>query len=142
MIHDRVEAARRGENPYVITRMPSGWAVMGDVQPVPGYTLLLPDPVVAGINDLEGAVREQYLRDMVRLGDGLLACTDAYRINYEILGNTEQALHAHVTARYEWEEPKIRAHPAFVGYDWKTARRFDPEADGALRDALRDFLSA
>jgi len=29
----------------MISRLPSGWAVMGERQVFPGYCLLLPDPV-------------------------------------------------------------------------------------------------
>ena len=39
LIHRRVAAARNGTNPAVITRMPAGWAVVGDrpnVAPPPG----------------------------------------------------------------------------------------------------------
>ncbi|MHC4955719.1 MAG: HIT family protein [Planctomycetota bacterium] len=140
MIHDRVALANRGENPYAICRLPSGWAVIGDVQPLPGYCLLLPDPVVASINDLAEPERLAFSRDMIRIGDALLACTDAYRINYEILGNTDAALHAHIVPRYAWEPDDKRAHPAFCGYDWRAARPFDPHRDAALVSALREHL--
>ena len=72
MISDRVELARRGANDAVICRLPSGWAVVGDVQFLPGYCLLLADPVVASLNDLNDARRAEFLRDMARLGDALL----------------------------------------------------------------------
>jgi len=45
LISERVRLAREGRNSYVICRMSSGWAVMGDVQFLPGYCLLLPDHV-------------------------------------------------------------------------------------------------
>jgi len=32
--------------------MEAGWLVVGDVQPRPGYCLLLADPVVISLNDL------------------------------------------------------------------------------------------
>ena len=38
---DRISSARRGENPLVMARMPSGFAVIGDTQHLPGYSLLL-----------------------------------------------------------------------------------------------------
>ena len=47
LIEERVEAARKGRNPYVICRLPSGWLVIGDVQPLPGNGVLPADPVVA-----------------------------------------------------------------------------------------------
>src|SRR5579872_4538565 len=60
LIEQRVELARRGENPYVICRMKSGWLVIGDVQSLPGYCLLLADPVVESLNALNEAERIQY----------------------------------------------------------------------------------
>ena len=94
LIHERVAEARRGFSPQVICRLRSGWAVLGDSQFIAGYSLLLPDPVVSSLNDLSAHDRVQFLLDMTAIGDALLASTDAYRINYEILGNSEPALHA------------------------------------------------
>ena len=67
-IHRFVEQARRGELARVIARMPSGWAVLGDPQILPGYCLLYPDPVVPDLNALAGAARERFLLDMARRG--------------------------------------------------------------------------
>jgi hypothetical protein len=89
LIADSVAAARAGTNPSVIARLPSGWAVIGDVQFLPGYCLLLGDPVVPSLNDLSCQARAQFLEDMVRIGDAILKSTDSFRINYEILGNAE-----------------------------------------------------
>ncbi len=116
LIHQRVRAAQEGNNPAVICRMPSGWAVLGDQQFIPGYSLLLPDPVVADLNALMGQQRDQYLSDMALIGDALLEVTDAYRINYEILGNTEPALHAHIFPRYRSEPEGPRSVPVWAGY--------------------------
>ena len=139
MIADRVELARRGANAAVICRLPSGWAVIGDVQFLPGYCLLLADPVVPSLNDLDDARRAEFLRDMTRLGDAILQVTAAERINYEILGNSEPELHAHVFPRYATEAPELRRLPAWF-YDWAAAPRYDPEAHAGLRDALRTAL--
>ena len=99
LIAARVAAARAGTNPYVIAKLPSGWAVIGDVQFLPGYCLLLADPVVTSLNDLSIQARNQYLQDMVLIGDAILKATNSYRINYEILGNSEPELHAHIFPR-------------------------------------------
>ncbi len=140
LIEQRVEAARRGENPYVITRMPSGWLVIGDVQPLPGYCLLLADPVVDSPNALAEADRIQFSLDGLRIGDALLAATGAYRINYMTLANFEPSLHTHIVPRYSDEpEEKRRAGP-FQAYDWATARPFDPIADNAFVDGMREWL--
>jgi diadenosine tetraphosphate (Ap4A) HIT family hydrolase len=104
-IHKQVDAARRSELARVVARMASGWAVLGDPQILSGYCLLLPDPVVPHLNALDGVARSTFLDDMARLGDAVLAVTGAERINYEILGNVEPALHAHVIPRYASERP-------------------------------------
>ena len=111
--------------------MPSGWAVLGDPQILPGYCLLLPDPVVPDLNALGGEVRRHFLEDMARLGDAVLAETAAERINYEILGNAEPALHAHVIPRYAWEPPERRRAPVW-SYDWGAAPAFAADRDGPL----------
>lgn len=119
-IHEQVDAARRGELARVIKKLPSGWAVLGDPQITRGYCLLLPDPVVPHLNALTGDARDQFLRDMTALGDAVLAITGAERINYEILGNVEPALHAHVIPRHASEDPELRRKPVWL-HDWKIA---------------------
>ena len=122
-IHRQVAAARNGELPRVIARMKSGWAVLGDPQITYGYCLLLPDPVVPDLNALGGESRRQFLDDMAKLGDAVLSETGAERINYEILGNVEPALHAHVIPRHASEDPELRKKPVWL-HDWSAAPPF------------------
>jgi len=141
LIHQRVELAKQGLSPQVICRLPSGWAVLGDSQFIAGYSLLLPDPVVPSLNDLTPDQRAQFLLDMTAIGDALLATTDAYRINYEILGNTEPALHAHIFPRRMTEPEKYRGGPVFsYPKAERESRPFDPDRDSRLLRLLRDFL--
>ncbi len=112
---------------------------MGATQILPGYCLLYPDPVVPHLNALDEDGRAQFLHDMARVGDALLATTAAVRVNYEMLGNLEPALHAHIVPRYADEPDALRTKPVW-SYDWTTARGYDPETDGPLRDALADWL--
>lgn len=96
LIHRRVELAREGKNKTVICRVLSGWVVLGDIQFLRGYSLLLPDPVVYELNSFSVEERTIFLRDMTIVGDALLKITSAQRMNYDILGNGEPALHAHI----------------------------------------------
>ena len=141
LIHQRVEAARAGTNPTVISRMPSGWAVLGDVQFLRGYSLLLADPVAADLNALDENRRGRFLQDMAILGDALLEVTGAYRINYEILGNTEAALHAHVFPRYMSEPEDLRKGPAWL-YDreFRLSVKFDAERDKELMQHIAQAI--
>ncbi len=137
LIHRRVETARAGTNPTVVCRVSSGWVVLGDIQFLRGYSLLLPDPVVPDLNTLTKQQRLTYLYEMSILGDALLEVTDAYRINYDILCNTEPALHAHVCPRYLTEPDELRR-----GTPWSYHARqlnqvpFDHERDKELMGQL------
>ena len=68
-IHRMVASCRAGANPRLIARLKSGWAVMAERQVLPGYSLLLPDPVVAHLNCLRAAARAEFLADLALLGD-------------------------------------------------------------------------
>ena len=141
LIHERVEAARVGTNPTVICKMPSGWAVLCDMQYLRGYTILLADPVVPSLNALNRAERAQYLLDMSVIGDALLEVTDAYRINYEILGNTDPALHVHIIPRYMTEpEAWRKGLPLSYPREIQSSVRFDYERDKELIGQLAKVI--
>lgn len=139
-IHRRVDALRAGSDPAFVARLASGWAVLGERQVLPGYCLLLPDPVVPTLNALAGGDRAAFLADMAALGDAVLAVTHAVRINYAIFGNQDPALHAHVIPRYHDEPvPYVTSHP--WAYDWAKAPAFDAETHRELRDRIHAALS-
>lgn len=139
-IHRRVSDARAGRDVTALGRCASGWAVFGHQQFVPGYLLLLPDPVVPDLNSLTPERRAQFLIDMGRLGDALMRVASPLRINYAIFGNVEPALHAHVIPRYRTEPEALRMqHP--WAYDWDTAPAFDPVAQAPLVKSLRAELA-
>jgi len=81
---------------------------MCEMQYLRGYTILMADPVVYSINDLDRFQRVAYLCDMVLIGDALLEVTDAYRINYCLLGNNDSYLHSHIIPRFLSEPEKLR----------------------------------
>jgi diadenosine tetraphosphate (Ap4A) HIT family hydrolase len=114
---DRIGSAHRGENPLVMARMRSGFAVIGDTQHLPGYSLLLTDdPSVNHLSDLDWKRRKEFLFDLSLLGEAVeRACrgNGLRRINYEVLGNSIPVLHGHVHARYEWEPPDKTGGPVW-----------------------------
>jgi diadenosine tetraphosphate (Ap4A) HIT family hydrolase len=122
-IHGMVERCRAGDYEPAVGRLPSGWVVMGERQVLPGYCLLLPDPVVPDLNALQGDARREFMLEMGLIGDALKSVTGAVRINYAIFGNVEPALHAHLFPRRADEPAAIRsAHPWAL--DWDGAPRF------------------
>ncbi|HXQ30620.1 MAG TPA: hypothetical protein VN790_01470 [Steroidobacteraceae bacterium] len=140
VIHRRVAALRAGNEPTYIARLASGWVVLGDPQVIPGYSLLLPDPVVPQLNSLDAPGRTAFLADMARVGDVLLAATATTRINYAIFGNLEPALHAHIFPRRH-DEPTALATAQPWAYDWSRAPRFAPDVHAALLERLRSAFA-
>lgn len=145
-IAEQVEACRAGTHPRLVARMDSGWAVMGESQVLPGYCLLLADPVVASLNELDEGGRAAFLRDMAALGDSVLvACEPApRRVNYEMLGNLDPTLHAHVVPRYEAEPENVRTKAIWLYPEqvWNDPERaFDARRHGALREAIAGALA-
>jgi diadenosine tetraphosphate (Ap4A) HIT family hydrolase len=138
LIHRRVQECRDGTNPRLICKVRAGWIVLGDAQFLRGYSLLLPDPVVPDLNALDEAQRGEFLLTMAALGDVLLEATGAVRINYEILGNLEPALHGHVFPRYADESSELRTRPVWF-YDWN-ALPFDLERDRSLMQHIGEAL--
>ena len=119
--------------------MSSGWVVLGDVQFLRGYSLLLPDPVVPHLNEMSEETRKNFLYEMSVLGDVVLEITGAIRINYEMLGNVEPALHAHIFPRFEDEPEELKLKPVWF-YDWDNAPAFDADRDREIMQAIATKL--
>jgi diadenosine tetraphosphate (Ap4A) HIT family hydrolase len=146
---DRIGSALRGENPLVMSRMPSGFAVIGDTQFLPGYSLLLTDdPSANHLTDLDWPHRKQFLSDLALLGEAVeRACKPnrLRRMNYEILGNLLPVLHGHVFPRYEWEASQF-VTGEFGRYPKETRdapeHAYSDEKHGELRAAITAELEA
>jgi diadenosine tetraphosphate (Ap4A) HIT family hydrolase len=106
-----------------------------------GYCILLPDPVVASLNDLSVHQRFDYLSDMSLVGDALLEVTGAHRINYAIMGNSDQVLHAHIVPRYLSEPVEFHMNQPW-SYPQETidSLLFDGERDRDLMRQLREAI--
>jgi diadenosine tetraphosphate (Ap4A) HIT family hydrolase len=142
---DRIGSALRGENPTVMARLPGGFAVIGDVQWLPGYSVLLTDePSVIRLTDLPRLRRLEFLEGMERLGaaveDACAALDPAFRrVNLEILGNADPFLHAHVWPRYDWEPAELVGKPVWL---YPATHWSDPAYQlGAQHDDLRTDIT-
>ncbi len=141
---DRIGSALRGANPTVLRRLEAGFAVIGDVQFLPGYSVLLvDDPSVQRLSELPKSRRLAFLSDMDRLGEAVERVCKRLdpafrRINLEILGNTDPFLHAHVWPRFAWEPADLvsRAVWLYPRERWSDERH----ALGPQHDVLREAI--
>jgi diadenosine tetraphosphate (Ap4A) HIT family hydrolase len=143
---DRVGSALAGTNPTVLRRTRAGFAVIGDVQHLPGYCVLITDdPAADQITDLAPERQAVFLEDaafLARAVSTVAARRDPQfrRVNLEIQGNTDAFLHAHVTPRYGWEPADIVGWPAAL-HHW-TGRVGDDHRLGPQHADLRAELVA
>lgn len=147
---DRVGSALRGENPTVLTRLSASFAVMGDVQFLPGYCIALVDrPGVEVLTDLSRADRLAYLCDVDLLAEAVTNVCRARdpgfrRVNIEILGNTDAILHTHIWPRYDWEPPDNLTMPVWLyppdrwtDEKWRLSRSHDRWRRALVREIAR-----
>lgn len=141
---NRILSAKNGTNPMLIKELKGGYAVFGDVQFLPGYCVLLPKKEMNSLNDLPLEEREQFLSDMSILGDAIIHSCNPIRVNYDILGNTDKYLHAHVFPRFEWEKEERRCMPVWL-YDssnWqKKETAYNPRKHDEIRNSILDYLT-
>ena len=140
-IHRMVELCRADQYPAMVAKMPSGWVIMGERQVFAGYCLLIPDPVVPHLNALADTGRGQFLSDMARVGDALMAATAALRINYAIYGNLDPALHAHLFPRHA-DEPSATRTVQPWALDWSLAPEYSDALYGDLKRRIAAYLSS
>lgn len=137
--NDRIEAAHKGENPMVIAKMRSGFAVMGDTQFLPGYCLLLPWKAYSSLEELDFQKRSEYLLDMSLIGEAISVVCNPRRINYSIYGNTDAYLHSHIFPRYNWEPKERIPYPVwqYPSNKWFDAEyQYKEEKHGGLKQKL------
>lgn len=144
---DRVGSAIAGTNPTVLRQLRAGFAVIGDLQHLPGYCVLITDtPGVDQLIDLPITDQVLFLSDMALLGRAVATVCrrrdpQFRRINLEIQGNTDAFLHAHVTPRYDWEPADIVGWPAAL-HMWTGRARTAANELGSQHDDLRADLVA
>ena len=140
---DRIGSALKGENPMVMVRMKSGFAVIWDNQFLPGYCVLLGYPKADSLNELSMEDRAQYLKDMTVIGDAIISVCKPLRINYSILMNQDHYLHAHIEARYDWEPDENKNRPS---YFYPAEKRYAAETEyndekyGEMKRRLTEYI--
>lgn len=127
-----------------LVKMKSGYALMGNIQFLPGYCILSADPEVKSLNDLNMQQRSDFLLDMSLLGDAIMAVCNPVRINYGILANSHPLLHAHLFPRYDWEPEEMQKRNVWrypeEGYWAEEKHAFDENKHGKMRLQLIEAL--
>ncbi len=99
LVCDRIGQIRRGENPYFVRELKSGYVVIGDHQHFYGYTLFLYKNHVLELHHLAREEKLTYLEEMSLVAEAAVKAFDAEKMNCELLGNGDAHLHWHLFPR-------------------------------------------
>lgn len=99
LICDRIEMIKRGENPYFVKELETGYVVTGDHQHFKGYTLFLCKEHKTELFQLERNVKNKFLEEMSLVAEAVFKAFGAEKMNYELLGNGDTHLHWHLFPR-------------------------------------------
>lgn len=101
LICDRIEMIRRGENPYFVRELKTGYVVIGDNQHFYGYTLFLykHHGEITELFQLDPRERALFLEEMSLAAEAAYNAFGAEKMNYELLGMGDAHLHWHLYPR-------------------------------------------
>lgn len=100
LICDRINKINGKKNPYFVRELSTGYIVLGDHQYWPGYTLFLAKKHVSELHELTKPERNIFLQEMAQVAEAVWHAFSPKKLNYELLGNSDNHLHWHIFPRY------------------------------------------
>ena len=90
---------KKGENPYFVRELETGYAVIGDHQYFKGFTLFLCKVHETELFRLDRDFKMKFLEEMSLVAQAAAAAFGADKMNYELLGMGDAHLHWHLYPR-------------------------------------------
>ena len=106
LICERIGQIERGENPYFVCALSTGYVVLGDHQRFQGYTLFLCKRHVTELYQLPWGFRTRFLQEMSLVAEAVAVVYHPEKMNYELLGNGDTHLHWHLFPRVSGDTPQ------------------------------------
>ncbi|HEU9801456.1 TPA: HIT family protein [Streptococcus pneumoniae] len=99
LICQRIELIKKGENPYFVKELETGYLVIGDHQYFAGYSLFLAKEHVTELHHLKKETRLRFLEEMSVVQEAVAKAFEAEKMNIELLGNGDAHAHWHLFPR-------------------------------------------
>ena len=129
MVCQRIEKIKRGENPYFVKELESGYVVIGDFQRFKGYTVFICKECQPEIHLLEPEFRKKFLEEMSLVGEAVYKAFKPDKLNYELLGvGNAVHMHWHFFPRREGDTP-VKGPVWKVDKEEMYADKYRPNAD-------------
>ncbi len=109
MVCDRIEKIKRGENPFFVRELKTGYVVIGDSQRIKGYTLFICKEHATELHFLEKEYRVEFLKEMSIVAEAVYNAFKPDKLNYELLGvGNAVHMHWHIFPRKDGDTPEKR----------------------------------
>jgi diadenosine tetraphosphate (Ap4A) HIT family hydrolase len=105
LICDRIEQIRNDTNRFFVKELVTGYVVIGDHQFYPGYTVFLSKIHSSELHTVEKKFRDTFLCEMATVAEAVYRAFRPNKLNYELLGNTDEHMHWHIFPRRK-SDPK------------------------------------
>ena len=107
MVCNRIDLIKKGENPFFVRELKTGYVVIGDSQRIKGYTLFICKQHAAELHFLEKEYREEFLREMSIVAEAVYNAFRPDKLNYELLGvGNAVHMHWHIFPRRKGDTPE------------------------------------
>ena len=138
---NRIDLIKKGENPFFVRELDTGYVVIGDSQRFKGYTVFICKECVNELHLLDGEFRMEFLREMSIVAEAVYNAFKPDKLNYELLGTgNAKHMHWHIFPRRDGDTPT-------AGPVWKIgkevfSKEFAPTAEelDSLKNALNKEL--
>jgi diadenosine tetraphosphate (Ap4A) HIT family hydrolase len=141
LVCSRIALIKNNQNKYFFKELESGYVVFADIQYFPGYTIFLSKIHTDELHKLGKENREIFLKEMAIVAEAVYKVFKPKKLNYELLGNTDNHLHWHLIPRYGTDprpETAIWAIDSAIRYDEKY-KPSDVELDKMKKKLLKEL---
>lgn len=106
LICERIDLIKKGQNPYFVRELNTGYVVIGDHQRIWGYTLFLCKEHAEELHKLEPGFRQEFLNEMSLTAEAVYRAFKPDKLNYELLGaGRGRHMHWHIFPRRAGDTP-------------------------------------
>ena len=100
LICSRIEDIKQNRNPHFVIELETGYVVIGDNQFFKGYTLFLCKQHKNELHELDPKFKNKFLQEMSTVAEAVYKTFKPKKLNYELLGNTDNHMHWHIFPRH------------------------------------------
>lgn len=109
LICKRIDLIKNGKNPYFVKELETGFVVIGDYQYYQGYTLFICKVHANELHKLKPDFKKKFLEEMAVVAEAVYHAFSPRKLNYELLGNTDDHMHWHLFPRHNTDPDPKRA---------------------------------